>query len=89
MTTSQQTDSLDFPTLRALVDTASGLPLADRVTLLKGLVPGIVRDLDPASFDALVVELGLKGERMLEAMAHPGEGRATRRIPGERDLEGR
>jgi hypothetical protein len=31
----------------------------------------------------------LKGERFHEAQAHPGEGKAERKVPGERELEGR
>ena len=31
----------------------------------------------------------VKGERFYEALEHPGQGRATREIVGERELEGR
>jgi len=31
----------------------------------------------------------LKGERYHEAKGQKGEGRASRQVPGERDLEGR
>ena len=37
----------------------------------------------------LMQELLFKGERFYEALGHPGEGRVTRVVPGERDLEGR
>ena len=42
-----------------------------------------------AAFAGLVAELKLKGERVYDAMAHPGEGRKARNVMGERDVEGR
>ena len=89
MTTSEETEYLNHPVLRRLVEEANSLPLADRITLLKGLIPGTAGDLNPVEFRALIVELGLKGERFYEALEHPGEGRRTRQVPGERDIEGR
>jgi hypothetical protein len=89
MTTSGETNGLDHPTLRRLVDEADALPLADRRTLLKGLIPGVAREMTPIEFEALVLELRLKGERFYEATLHPGKGRASRHVLGERDLEGR
>lgn len=89
MTTSGETNGLDHQTLRRLVDEADGLPLADRRTLLKGLIPGVARELTPIEFEALVLELRLKGERYYDATLHPGQGRAHRHVLGERDLEGR
>ena len=89
MTTSRETDGLDHPTLRRLGDEANALCLDDRLTLLKGLVPGVARELAPIAFEGFVVELRLKGERYYEAAHHPGEGRALRHVLGERDLEGR
>lgn len=89
MTTSIETDELNHPVLRRIVDEANALSLADRITLLKGLIPGTAKDINPREFEALIAELLLKGERYYEALSHPGQGRATRQIIGERDLEGR
>ena len=89
MTTSKETDWMNHPVLRTLVDRANRLTLAERVTLLKGLIPGIVNELSPTEFDGLIAELRMKGERFLEAKSHPGQGRATRQVPGERRVEGR
>jgi hypothetical protein len=52
-------------------------------------MPGVAAELAPRDFEALVVELRLKGERFYEALLHPGQGRSTRHVIGERDLEGR
>ncbi len=89
MTTSKETEKLGFADIRALVDAAHALPLNDRTTLLKGLIPSIARDLTPGDFGAFMLELRLKGERWYEATGHPGEGSATRLVPGERSVEGR
>lgn len=89
MTTSPETDRLDHPALRHLVDDADALPLADRVTLLKGLIPLVARQMTPLEFEGLIIELRLKGERYYDALLHPGQGRAHRHVTGERDLEGR
>ncbi|MGI9090525.1 MAG: hypothetical protein ACR2GG_05395 [Gemmatimonadaceae bacterium] len=89
MTTSRQTENLGFADIRALIDAAHTLPLNDRTTLLKGLIPSIAGAMSPEDFDAFMLELRLKGRRWYEAAAHPGEGSATREIPGERSVEGR
>ena len=89
MTTSRETEGLDHPTLRRLVDEADALPLAERLTLLKGLVPSIARQMSPIEFESFIHELRLKGERFYDATLHPGKGRADRHVIGERDLEGR
>ena len=89
MTTSINTSTLNPVVLRRLVDEANALPLEDRVTLLKGLIPGTAREMSPPAFTALIAELLLKGERLYEAMSHPGQGRVTRVVMGERDLEQR
>ena len=72
MTTSKETEDLNHPVLRRMVDEANCLPLADRMTLLKGLVPGIATELTPRQFGGLIAELQLKGERFYEAVEHPG-----------------
>jgi hypothetical protein len=89
MTTSAQTEHLDHPVLRQLVNAANALTVTERMTLLKGLVPSLARDLTPREFEALMTELRLKGERYYEAKLHPGQGHANRHVIGERDLEGR
>jgi len=89
MTTSQATDWMNHPAIRALVDRAAALALEERITLVKGLIPGIADALSEEEYEQFVTFIRLKGERFLEAKSHPGEGRAERHIPGERDLEGR
>jgi hypothetical protein len=89
MTTSRETEDLHHDTLRQLVDQADALPIADRMTLLKGLIPGVVREMAPQDFAAFAAELRLKGERFYDAQQHPGEGKADRTVIGERSLEGR
>ncbi|MBX6333226.1 MAG: hypothetical protein IRY91_15380 [Gemmatimonadaceae bacterium] len=89
MTTSRETDWMNHPAIRRLVAEANQLSLAERITLVKGLVPGIADQLTAREFDGFVADIRLKGERYNEAKMHPGQGRRTRLIPGERDLEGR
>ena len=89
MTTSKETDWMNHPALRKLVQDANALTLSERLTLLKGLVPGIAREMSPKDFEALVDEIRLKGERFYDASFHPGTGRADRSVMGERDLERR
>ena len=89
MTTSKETDWMNHPVIRKLVEQANALTLAERVTLVKGLIPHIADQLSAQEFDGFINELRLKGERFREAKEHPGQGRAQRQTPGERDLEGR
>ena len=89
MTTSQETDWMNHATLRRLVDEANALTLAERLTLLKGLIPGVAEEMTPKDFEAFALELRMKGERFYDAKQHPGMGKATRHVMGERDLEGR
>jgi hypothetical protein len=89
MTTSRETDWMDHPTLRELVERANALTVAERQTLIKGLIPGLAQRLSPKDFEGFIVELRLKGERFYDAAQHPGEGRSSRRVMGERDIEGR
>jgi len=74
MTTSEETDGLDHPTSWRLVDEANALRLPDRPTLLKGLTPSVARELSPVDFEAFVLELRLKGERLYDATSTPGRG---------------
>jgi hypothetical protein len=89
MTTSPETEGLNYTVLRDLIDAANQLPLADRIALFKGLIPRTASELTPLEFTGLMQELLVKGERFYEALGHPGEGRVMRVVPGERDLEGR
>ena len=89
MTTSKETDWMNHPVLRKLVIEINALMLAERVTLVKGLVPGIAEELSDREYEGFVESVRLKGERFHEAQSHPGEGRSARMTPGERDLEKR
>jgi hypothetical protein len=89
MTTSDETDDLDHPELRQIVHQVRALSLAERLTVLKAIVPAIAADMTPLEFEGFVVELRLKGERFYDARMHPGQGRKFRHVPGERDVEGR
>ena len=89
MTTSRQTEALNHPAIRDLVNTANALPLGDRVTLLKALIPEVAREMSPREFEATMVDLRLKGERYYDALTHPGQGRDSRHVMGERDIERR
>jgi hypothetical protein len=89
MTTSDETDWMNHPVIRRLIDQAAALTVEERITLVKGLIPGIADALSEEEYEQFVTFIRLKGERFLEAKSHPGEGRAGRQIPGERDLEGR
>ena len=80
---------MNHPVLRSLIDQAGALALEERITLVKGLIPGIADALSEEEYEQFVTFIRLKGERYLEAKTHPGEGRAERHTPGERDLEGR
>jgi hypothetical protein len=80
---------MDHPHLRKLVHEINALPVEERVTLVKGLIPGLAREMNDQEFERFVNIVRLKGERFHEAQSHPGEGRHTRARPGERELEGR
>jgi hypothetical protein len=89
MTTSEATDWMNHPAIRALVDQASTLALEERITLVKGLIPAIANGLSEDEYEQFVTFVRLKGERYQEAKSHPGTGRAERQTPGDRELEGR
>ena len=89
MTTSRETEQLDHPAIRELVNHANAMTLPERLTLIKGLVPRVASEMSPQDYERLILELRLKGERFYEATSHPNEGRATRQVKGERDVEGR
>jgi hypothetical protein len=89
MTTSPETAWMNHPAIRVLVERAAALTLEERITLVKGLIPGIADELSEEEYERFVTFIRLKGERYHEAKSHPGEGRAGRHTPGERELEGR
>ena len=89
MTTSKETEWMNHPRLRKLVTAVNELTLAERISLVKGLVPAIADELSDTEYERFVDAIRLKGERFHEAQSHPGEGRAERKIPGDRDIEGR
>ena len=89
MTTSKETDWMNHPVIRKLVDQANALTLAERVTLVKGLIPHLADQLSAHEFEGFIADIRLKGERFYEAKSHPGQGRSTRQTPGERELERR
>ena len=63
MTTSQETDWMNHPVIRALVDQAATLALEERITLVKGLIPGIADALSEEEYEQFVTFIRLKGER--------------------------
>jgi hypothetical protein len=89
MTTSEETDWMNHPAIRSLVDQANTLALEERITLVKGLIPAIANGLSEEEYERFVTFVRLKGERYHEAKSHPGTGRAGRHTPGDRELEGR
>jgi hypothetical protein len=74
---------LDNQRIRELLAGASELPLGERFVLMKALIPGLVADAGLTAVEQLTVELLIKAQRYAEAQAHPGQGGATREIPGE------
>ena len=63
MTTSQATDWMNHPVIRSLIDQAATLALEERITLVKGLIPGIVDALSEEEYEQFVTFIRLKGER--------------------------
>lgn len=74
---------LDHAEARALVDRSLLLSPGERLTLAKGLVPGLVTQMGLAPFGGFLAELTAEARRYDEAGRHPGQGRETRREPGE------
>ncbi|HSC30805.1 MAG TPA: hypothetical protein VLD17_03710 [Gemmatimonadaceae bacterium] len=75
---------LDRAEIRHLLRRAQALTPGERLILMKGLIPKLVRDIGDANVRAFLDELTTNAERFAEAMAHPGEGGATRQTPSER-----
>ena len=59
MTTSPETDWMNHPVLRKLVTEAKRLTVAERITLVKGLVPGIADELPDTKIPVKLLEGGL------------------------------
>ena len=57
MTTSRDTDWMNHPVLRRLVGEANALELEERLTLLKGIIPGIAAQMTPKDFASFALEL--------------------------------
>src|SRR5438045_9782565 len=76
MTTSKETEWMNHPRLRKLVTAVNELTLAERITLVKGLVPAIADELSDTEYERFVDAIRLKGERFHEAQAHPGDEEA-------------
>jgi hypothetical protein len=74
---------LDHATIRELIQGALDLSAGERLVLIKGLVPGLIDDVGEEAFEAFLDELRVKARRYTEAVAHPGEGGATRCTPSE------
>ena len=75
---------IDHSAIRALVRRALDLPPGERLVLIKGLVPGLVDDIGEAALERSLDEIRIEAQRYAEAVAHPGEGGATRCIASER-----
>jgi hypothetical protein len=53
------------------------------MVLIKGLIPGLVQESGAEAVDVFLGELRTKARRHAEALAHPGEGAASRVTEGE------
>jgi hypothetical protein len=74
---------LDTDRIRDLVRRATALPVGERFVLMKALIPSLVAEAGLPCVEQLTVELLIKAQRYEEARAHPGQGGATRAVPGE------
>lgn len=69
---------LNNAAIRELIHGALQLSAGERLVLIKGLVPGLVADIGETPFESFLDEVRVKARRYAEAVAHPGEGGATR-----------
>ena len=72
------------PLLRALTDTVTAMPQAERVTLLEALARSLAREMPRSDFEGLLAALRLDGESARDA-AHPSADAApsaTTSAPG-------
>ena len=74
---------LDNVAIRDLVRQAQALPAGQRLVLIKGLIPGLVAEMRESAVESFLGDLLIKTRRFAEAVEHPGQGGATRSIPGE------
>jgi hypothetical protein len=74
---------LDNTAIRELVHRIQELSAGEQLVLIKGLLPGLVRAMGVAEFEAFLAEVSIKARRFQEAVDHPGEGRELRVTPGE------
>jgi len=82
-TTSPFYQWLDHERIRALLHDVLDLRPGERLVLLKGLVPDLVKTLGAEEAGSFLSELAIKVRRYEEARTHPGEGRLRREISGE------
>ena len=76
-------DWIDNAAIRDLVHHCHEISAGERLVLIKGLVPGLVRSMGVVAFDAFLAEVSVKAHRFQEALDHPGDGRVVRATPGE------
>jgi hypothetical protein len=74
---------LDNARIREALAAVAALPVGERFVLMKALIPGLVGEAGLTAVEQLSVELLIKAQRYEEARAHPGQGGATREVPGE------
>ena len=74
---------IDHATIRDLVCGALALSAGERLVLIKGLIPSLVDDVGEAALVRFFDEMRIKAQRYAEAIAHPGEGGATRSTASE------
>ena len=74
---------LDHAAIRELVHSALALPAGERMVLIKGLIPGLVEESGIDAVDTFLEDVRTKARRYAEALAHPGEGGASRETSGE------
>ena len=73
MTTSKETEWMNHPRLRKLVTAVNELTLAERITLVKGLVPAIADELSDTEYERFIDSIRLKGERFHDCNCSFGE----------------
>jgi len=76
-------DWIDNAAIRDLVHRSHEVSAGERLVLIKGLVPGLVKSMGVVAFDAFLAEVSVKAHRFQEALDHPGDGRVVRATPGE------
>ena len=59
MTTSKETEWMNHPRLRKLVTAVNELTLAERITLVKGLVPAIADELSDTEYERFIDSIAI------------------------------